>query len=95
LQTLRNDEEIATRTSQMKIPRDQLATALKPASDILRAKPTQDSPRYLKVEAAKGKLKLSANDSNQSAITEVDCEGGFETVVRAVREPPKSYAAIR
>lgn len=62
----------------MKIPRDLLATALKPASDILRAKPTQDAPRYLKVEAAKGKLKLSANDSNQSAITEVDCEGDLK-----------------
>jgi hypothetical protein len=62
----------------MKIPRDQLAIALKPASDILRAKPTQDSPRYLKVEAAKGKLKLSANDSNQSAVTEVDCEGELD-----------------
>jgi hypothetical protein len=64
----------------MKIPRELLATALKPAADILRAKPTQDAPKYLKVEAAKGKLKLSANDSNQSAVTEVDCEGDLKAV---------------
>lgn len=62
----------------MKIPREQLTIALKPASDILRAKATHDSPRYLKVEAAKGKLILSANDSNQSAVTEVECEGDLK-----------------
>lgn len=64
----------------MKIPRDQLITALKPASDILRAKPTQDSPRYLKMEAEKGKLKLSANDSSQSAISETECDGDLKPV---------------
>lgn len=62
----------------MKIPREQLAIALKPAADILRAKPTQDAPKYLKIEATKNKLTLSANDSNQSAVTEVECEGDLK-----------------
>lgn len=64
----------------MKIPREQLVTALKPASDILRAKPTHDAPKYLKMEAVKNRLTLSASDANQSAVTEVDCDGDLKAI---------------
>lgn len=59
----------------MKITRELLTTALQPAADILRVKISSDSPRYLKVEAVKNKLTLSANDGGQSAVSEVECEG--------------------
>lgn len=62
----------------MQIPTEALTNAMRPAADILRGKPTTETPRYLKIEAAKNRLTLSANDSNQSSITEVPCEGDLK-----------------
>jgi hypothetical protein len=64
----------------MKLTKELLAQALKPAADILRAKASSDVPRYLKLEAANGRFKISANDQNQSSVTEVDCEGDLKPV---------------
>lgn len=65
----------------MKIPLELLNVALKPAADILRAKATKDAPRYLKVEASKNRLRLSANDGSQSAVTDVECDGDLAPVL--------------
>lgn len=62
----------------MQITTEALTNAMRPAADILRGKPTTDAPRYLKIEAAKNRLTLSANDNNQSSITEVPCDGDLK-----------------
>lgn len=62
----------------MQITTEALTNAMRPAADILRGKPTTDTPRYLKIESAKNRLTLSANDSNQSSVTEVPCEGDLK-----------------
>lgn len=62
----------------MKISNEDFATVLAPAAAILKGKATQEAPRYLRIEATKGRLKLSAHFDNQSSITEVDCDGDLK-----------------
>lgn len=62
----------------MKLTTELLNVALRPVSDILRGKSTTGAPQYLKMEANKNRLHLSANDGQQSAETEVECEGDLK-----------------